>query len=120
MSAASGTYPRLVNYIKMCIIMLPCSLSIEHSSPLLSLNPLFLIEGNKVISNNVVYLFMPAFSESNRIAHEVYEAHLEEIRKRKRDVVVIDIDQRKVLDVLNKDKALTFMQKILCIGISIY
>ena len=55
---------------------------------------------------------MPALSESNRIAHEVYEAHLEEIIKRKGDVVVIDIDQRKILDVLNKDKALTFMQKI--------
>ena len=54
---------------------------------------------------------MPALSESNRIAHEVYEENLEEIRKRKGDVVVIDLDQRTVLDVLNKDKALTFMQK---------
>lgn len=55
---------------------------------------------------------MPAFSESNRIAHEVYATHLEEIRKRKGDIVVIDLDKKKVLDVINKDKALTLMQRI--------
>jgi hypothetical protein len=54
---------------------------------------------------------MPALSESNRIAHEVYEAHLEEIKKRKGDIVVIDLAQKKVLDVINKDDALTLMQK---------
>lgn len=54
---------------------------------------------------------MPALSESNRIAHEVYKAHLEEIRKRKGDIVVIDLDQKKVLDVINKDEALTLMQR---------
>lgn len=53
---------------------------------------------------------MPALSESNRIAHEVYKAHLEEIKKRKGDIVVIDIAQKKVIDVINKDEALTFIQ----------
>lgn len=55
---------------------------------------------------------MPALSESNRIAHEVYEAHIEEIRKRKGDVVLIDLDQKKVLDVVPRDKMLTLMQRI--------
>ncbi len=45
------------------------------------------------------------------IAHEVYKAHLEEIKKRKGDIVVIDLAQKKVLDVINKDEALTFMQR---------
>ncbi len=54
---------------------------------------------------------MPAISESNRIAHEVYKAHLEEIKKRKGDIVVIDLAQKKVLDVINKDETLTFMQR---------
>ncbi len=56
--------------------------------------------------------YMPALSESNRIAHEIYATHLEEIKKRKGDIVVIDIDKKTVLDVINKDKALTLMQKI--------
>ncbi len=54
---------------------------------------------------------MPALSESNRIAREVYKAHLEEIKKRKGDIVVIDLAQKKVLDVINKDEALTLMQR---------
>jgi hypothetical protein len=54
---------------------------------------------------------MPALSESNRIAHEVYKAHLEEIKKRKGDIVVIDLAQKMVIDVINKDEALTLMQK---------
>ena len=55
---------------------------------------------------------MPPLSESNKIAHEVYNAHLEEIKKRKGDIVVIDLTSKKVLDVINKDEALTFMQRI--------
>lgn len=54
---------------------------------------------------------MASISESNRIAHEVYKAHIEEIKKRKGDIVVIDLTQKKVLDVINRDEALTFMQK---------
>lgn len=54
---------------------------------------------------------MPVLSESNRIAREVYKAHLEEIRKRRGDIVVIDLDQKKILDVINKDEALTLIQK---------
>ena len=54
---------------------------------------------------------MPALSESNRIAHEVYEAHFEEIKKRKGDIVVIDLVQKKVLDVINKDEALALIQR---------
>lgn len=54
---------------------------------------------------------MPTLSESNRIAREVYKTHLDEIKKRKGDIVVIDLSQRKVLDVINKDDALTFMQR---------
>jgi len=54
---------------------------------------------------------MASISESNRIAHEVYKAHIEEIKKRKGDIVVIDLIQKKVLDVIYKDEALTFMQK---------
>ncbi|MDO8726506.1 MAG: hypothetical protein Q7J35_10605 [Candidatus Methanoperedens sp.] len=54
---------------------------------------------------------MLALSESNRIAHEVYEAHLEEIKKCKGDIVVIDLAQKKVLDVINKDDALTLIQR---------
>jgi chorismate-pyruvate lyase len=53
---------------------------------------------------------MEALSESNRIAHEVYEAHLEEIKQRKGDIVVIDLARKKVLDVINKDEALTLIQ----------
>ncbi len=55
---------------------------------------------------------MPTLSESNRIAHEVYKAHFEEIRKRKGGIVVIDLDQKKILDIINKDEALTLMQRI--------
>ena len=55
---------------------------------------------------------MQPLSESNRIAHEVYKAHLEEIKKRKGDIVVIDLAQKKVLDVINKDEALTFIQRM--------
>lgn len=54
---------------------------------------------------------MQALSESNRIAREVYKAHLEDIKKRKGDIVVIDLAQKKVLDVINKDEALTFIQR---------
>jgi hypothetical protein len=54
---------------------------------------------------------MPVLSESNRIAHEVYKAHLEEIKKRKGDIVVIDLASKKVIDVINKDEALTLMQR---------
>jgi hypothetical protein len=54
---------------------------------------------------------MPALSESNRIAHEVYDTHLEEIKKRKGDIVVIDLAQKKVLDVIDKDDALTLIQR---------
>ena len=54
---------------------------------------------------------MAALSESNRIAHEVYEAHLEEIKKHKGDIVVIDLARKKILDVINKDEALTFIQR---------
>ncbi|MFA4956726.1 MAG: hypothetical protein WC556_07100 [Candidatus Methanoperedens sp.] len=54
---------------------------------------------------------MSSISESNRIAHEVYKAHIEEIKTRKGDIVVIDLVQKKVLDVINKDEALTFLQK---------
>jgi len=54
---------------------------------------------------------MPPLSESNRIAHEVYKAHLEEIKKRKGDIVVIDLAQKKVLDVINKDEVLAFIQR---------
>lgn len=54
---------------------------------------------------------MPTLSESNRIAHEVYKAHLEEIKKRKGDIVVIDLAQRRVLDVINKDDSLTYIQR---------
>jgi len=54
---------------------------------------------------------MPPLSESNRIAHEVYKAHLEEIKKRKGDIVVIDLASKKVLDVINKDEVLTFIQR---------
>ncbi len=54
---------------------------------------------------------MPALSESNRIAHEVYKDHLEEIKKRKGDIVVIDLAQKKVIDVIDKDEALTLMQR---------
>jgi hypothetical protein len=54
---------------------------------------------------------MQALSESNRIAHEVFKAHLEEIKKRKGDIVVIDLAQKKVIDVINKDEALTLIQK---------
>ncbi|MCZ7403121.1 MAG: hypothetical protein O8C61_12935 [Candidatus Methanoperedens sp.] len=54
---------------------------------------------------------MPPLSASNRIAHEVYKAHFEEIQKRKGDIVVIDLVQKKVLDVINKDDALTFIQR---------
>jgi hypothetical protein len=58
------------------------------------------------------YVFcMAAISESNRIAHEVFNAHREEIKKRKGDIVVIDIAQKKVLDVINKDDALNLIQK---------
>jgi len=55
---------------------------------------------------------MPALSESNRIAHEIYEAHIEEIRKRKGDIILIDLDQKKVLDVVPRDKMLTLIQRI--------
>ncbi|MDW7727543.1 MAG: hypothetical protein SCH70_10635 [Candidatus Methanoperedens sp.] len=54
---------------------------------------------------------MPQLSESNRIAHEVYKAHIEEIKKRKGDIVVIDLASKKVIDVINKDEALTFIQR---------
>ncbi len=54
---------------------------------------------------------MPVLSESNRIAHEVYEAHLDEIKKRKGDIVVIDIASKKVIDVITKDEALNFIQR---------
>jgi|GEM_PF-3210601 len=54
---------------------------------------------------------MPALSESNKIARQVYKAHLEEISKRRGDIVVIDLDQRKVLDVIKKDEVLPLMQR---------
>ncbi|VVB84580.1 Uncharacterised protein [uncultured archaeon] len=63
---------------------------------------------------------MPALSEFNRIAREVYRTHLEEIKVRKGDVVVIDIDKKKVLDVINKDDALTLMQRIASLHQHIY
>jgi len=66
---------------------------------------------NKVINYYVIYTSMPAFSESNRIAHEVYKTHIEEIKKRKGDIVVIDLTSKKVIDVINKDEALTFIQR---------
>lgn len=63
---------------------------------------------------------MPALSESNRIAHEVYRTHLEEVKVRKGNIVVIDLDQKKILDVINKDDALTFIQRFAALHRHIY
>lgn len=63
---------------------------------------------------------MPALSESNRIAREVYRTHHEEITVRKGNIVVIDIDQKKVLDVINKDEVLTLIQRFAALHQHIY
>jgi len=51
-------------------------------------------------------------SRLNKTAHEIYDAHKHEIEERGGDIVVIDIDQRKIVDIIDECETLSLIQGI--------
>ncbi|MDI6859255.1 MAG: hypothetical protein QMC85_02040 [Methanocellales archaeon] len=51
-------------------------------------------------------------SRLNKIAHEIYDAHKHEIEERGGDIVVIDIDQREIVDVIDECETLSLIQRM--------